>query len=981
MKTMKCGTLTVWILLAVTLQITGLTLFVLAFFPVKPPLSALSGPESYQSPENDSIGDFDLAAMSTFQRRSLYQELSQIRPLYRRLIFMVVDGLPAEFVLGKEGKPPSETFARAMPYTQSLLANKMAIGYHAKAAPPTVTMPRLKAMVSGAVGGFLDVAFNFNTQAFLDDNLLCQLFTIGWNMTMFGDETWLKLFPQLFIRRDGVSSFFVKDTIQVDLNVSRHLPDELYKDDWNLMILHYLGLDHVGHIGGRKSTMMAPKLKEMDDVIEMIHSNCILSPDGEQGDTLLIVVSDHGMTDSGNHGGSSYEETDALALFISPSSRDCAFRNQDHAKQVDLAPTLALLLGVPIPKNNIGVLLTSVLHSLSDGERLRALELNSWQLLRLLKAQLPHLSCAESGFGSSDDTRWPQMSHCRTNKEDMFCCLYSKAAVSHKSWKYSTSRSNNNLYNDTVTAYGEFLITASDWLTRRVTDKPVCQLVLGILGLVLSCLVFMWLLVYLQREDGLKWYQGSVGLRNNIHNWSLEEIFVVAVIIILVVSMGSSSMVEEEQYIWHFMTSTLFWILLRKTMKFLPGVVRESNKGNFSSRWSQVCLILVTLICGRILRAWHQGGVNWTHLPDISKWLELAGNNWIKNIKVVSGILVTSLSLFAFTGSRLNRCIILLLRFFFLLSGSLVLLHVIKYEGNIFVASNHGATLTAQIIYTLLGIGTCLALLVSPWLSSVLSLGESCSTKHISGPLLVKNQIVHLRAGIKESSYLIGWAYILSWSLLQLLLQQPINSMPVVLLLIQVSSCLIYFVNHGACRKPLVEVASLYFMGMAGHFGLGNSNTLATIDVAGAFIGISSHSTVLSGILMFCITYASPMFILLSMAMYISLKDEGYSRADETLEFGSLLKSVISIPLLVPLGINSVLLIAYTVILLQMRSHLFIWSVFSPKYLYVCATTACVYVGVAIVAATESYICLVHILRTQRLLGIRNAVKKTSVNQ
>lgn len=29
-----------------------------------------------------------------------------------------------------------------------------------------------------------------------------------------------------------------------------------------------------------------------------------------------MVVSDHGMTDGGNHGGSSYEETDSLALFI-----------------------------------------------------------------------------------------------------------------------------------------------------------------------------------------------------------------------------------------------------------------------------------------------------------------------------------------------------------------------------------------------------------------------------------------------------------------------------------------------------------------------------------------------------------------------------------------------------------------------------------------------------------------------------------------
>lgn len=75
-------------------------------------------------------------------------------------------------MLGKHGKPPTKAFVEAMPYTQSLLASGKAIGYHAKAAPPTVTMPRLKAMVSGAIGGFLDVAFNFNTQALLDDNLL-----------------------------------------------------------------------------------------------------------------------------------------------------------------------------------------------------------------------------------------------------------------------------------------------------------------------------------------------------------------------------------------------------------------------------------------------------------------------------------------------------------------------------------------------------------------------------------------------------------------------------------------------------------------------------------------------------------------------------------------------------------------------------------------------------------------------------------------
>lgn len=36
-----------------------------------------------------------------------------------------------------------------------------------------------------------------------------QFLRIGWKMVMLGDETWLKLFPGLFMRHDGVSSFFV----------------------------------------------------------------------------------------------------------------------------------------------------------------------------------------------------------------------------------------------------------------------------------------------------------------------------------------------------------------------------------------------------------------------------------------------------------------------------------------------------------------------------------------------------------------------------------------------------------------------------------------------------------------------------------------------------------------------------------------------------------------------------------------------------
>jgi ethanolaminephosphotransferase len=38
----------------------------------------------------------------------------------------------------------------------------------------------------------------------------------------------------------------------VDNNVTRHVPEELGNNDWNAMILHYLGLDHIGHKAGPK---------------------------------------------------------------------------------------------------------------------------------------------------------------------------------------------------------------------------------------------------------------------------------------------------------------------------------------------------------------------------------------------------------------------------------------------------------------------------------------------------------------------------------------------------------------------------------------------------------------------------------------------------------------------------------------------------------------------------------------------------------
>lgn len=51
------------------------------------------------------------------------------------------------------------------------------------------------------------------------------------------------------------------------------MPKELANKDWDILFLHYLGLDHIGHIYGPFNPLIETKLKEMDGIIEQIHTS------------------------------------------------------------------------------------------------------------------------------------------------------------------------------------------------------------------------------------------------------------------------------------------------------------------------------------------------------------------------------------------------------------------------------------------------------------------------------------------------------------------------------------------------------------------------------------------------------------------------------------------------------------------------------------------------------------------------------------
>lgn len=192
----------------------------------------------------------------------------------------------------------------------------------------------------------------------------------------------------------------------MDNNVTRNIAGELKNDDWNTMVLHYLGLDHIGHKGGprrqvptsivcyalantRSSFHMLPKQREMDGIVEQIYG--AIESQEHLRSTLFVLCGDHGMNDAGNHGGSSAGETSPALVFMSPKlqalQRDASsplpprddFQYYSTVEQSDIAPTLAALLGFPVPQNNLGVVISGLLPLWEKGIKLHSVMLMSWR--------------------------------------------------------------------------------------------------------------------------------------------------------------------------------------------------------------------------------------------------------------------------------------------------------------------------------------------------------------------------------------------------------------------------------------------------------------------------------------------------------------------------------------------------------------------------------------------------------------------------
>jgi ethanolaminephosphotransferase len=123
---------------------------------------------------------------------------------------------------------------------------------------------------------------------------------------------------------------------------------------------------------------MLPKQYEMDGVVKVLYEALEQKP--HLSSTLLVLCGDHGMNDAGNHGASSPGETSPALVFMSPKLKSISasldspavfkedFRYYSTVEQSDIAPTLAALLGFPVPKNNLGAVIPAFMPLWQSGK-------------------------------------------------------------------------------------------------------------------------------------------------------------------------------------------------------------------------------------------------------------------------------------------------------------------------------------------------------------------------------------------------------------------------------------------------------------------------------------------------------------------------------------------------------------------------------------------------------------------------------------
>lgn len=808
------------------------------------------------------------AVLPGLAARNAEIQLSAKAP-FDKVIFMVVDALRSDFVYSN---------ASQFEFTQSLIRSGAAIPFTGHASPPTITMPRVKAITTGSVPSFLDLVLNFaesDTSSTLaaQDSWLAQLKAMqNGKLVMYGDDTWLRLFPQFFARADGTTSFFVSDFTEVDNNVTRHVPEELKNDDWNGMILHFLGLDHIGHKTGPRGPNMPAKQREMDGIIQQIYE--ALSSNDHLQNSLLVLLGDHGMNEAGNHGANSAGEVSTALTFISPKfasifeGHPCPasfvedFAYYDEVDQSDVAPTLAALLGFPVPKNSLGVVIPKFLDMWTNKtDQYSILFQNAQQIQQVAYATYPEAFDSIGGLSSCTDKR------SLTENQRLACKWFAVQEI------HLSRISNQYMFiRDSTPLVRGFIKEAQSLLSGTASKYDEKSMLTGI-GLAAVCV----------------WPPASTYSISRGGFTSFAYFFTAAM---YAITMFASSYVEEEHQFWYWITGAWLSSL----------AIRHQRVQNSEHRSALVRNAVVCLLFG-VARRFNQTGQKYAGEADIitEVLMRYRGVLWLLVVITYTVIPLRFQTRLSKAGIRQLGVMPVLVtgaafvfKVAFTAADAPELLHKVPLlQPVVAFAIQHPLNSLARL--TFLGLIQLLAVALyaePPWKS----------TKHLSIFLESVHDIVSLL----------------------LLTQTRTTNIPLFL---------IYYFQLRSLQKgrtltyPEALITTLMLQ-YCSFFAFGGTNAISSVDLSNAYNGVGGYNVLAVGILTFVSNWAGPIWWASATACVLRQNIREPPKQAGRFQWFDVLTHFAAVH-------------AVTVMIacFVLREHLFVWTVFSPKYLYMMAWT------------------------------------------
>ncbi|MEB2333922.1 MAG: alkaline phosphatase family protein [Anaerolineaceae bacterium] len=264
------------------------------------------------------------------------------KPITRRVVMVLVDAL----------REDTATNVQVMPYLNELRQQGATAVTHSRT--PSYSVPGYSVLMSGAWpdlsdGPTMNPEDGETPRAWTQDNLFYAAHRNGLKTAVSGYNWFEGLIPAQY--RDA--SYF---TSGEDANADRDVVDAAlpwFSGDYQLILIHIDQVDYAGHHqGGPRDPHWNQAATRADALIKEIASQLDFSQD------TFVLFSDHGQIDAGGHGG-----TDPIVLIEPFVAVGAGIAPGDYGDihMVDIAPTIAALLGINIPAVNQGNVLTDML--------------------------------------------------------------------------------------------------------------------------------------------------------------------------------------------------------------------------------------------------------------------------------------------------------------------------------------------------------------------------------------------------------------------------------------------------------------------------------------------------------------------------------------------------------------------------------------------------------------------------------------------